>query len=481
MNQAGRKRPGRGPRLQRASTFAGPAGEGWCRQLPGHRPLATPAVVDGRVFVGGGFGSYEFYSFGLADGRHNWTYRTADDGPTAAAVSEGFVAFNTESCELEVLTVEGVPAWKRWLGDPLMGMPAIADGRVHMVYPDSRGNREHHLASFRLRDGKPLWRVQISGEVITAPVVDRGKVYATTLDGRLWCVDAGSGNLDWQADRQATSAPTVHRGECHFSQKGDTDKANATARTDRPQQPSEDPEAWGDSWEVQAFLATGGMDHGTHEATRQKAEYLDMKHRRRRSKRHRSDSQRDSGVGFASSKGHSKMYQAQRLLGRSTVAGVWSYQGSKPFIAGGRKFSSMGSVLKCVNLATGETEWERRLVSDDTPVDSLVTPPSLAGGKVFVGTDTGDVHCLSQATGEELWKIRVGGGIVFPPAVTAGWCITGTVSGKLVAFETGDPADDGWHMWGATAAHNGLAESADPLRQSPKKVAGQQLQEPQSV
>ncbi|MBO53066.1 MAG: hypothetical protein CMJ69_20080 [Planctomycetaceae bacterium] len=86
--------------------------------MPGHRPLATPAVVDGRVFVGGGFGSYEFYSFGLVDGRHDWTYRTADDGPTAAAVSEGFVAFNTESCELEVLTVEGVPAWKRWLGLP---------------------------------------------------------------------------------------------------------------------------------------------------------------------------------------------------------------------------------------------------------------------------------------------------------------------------------------------------------------------------
>lgn len=476
-NQAGRKRPKRAPGLPRPNAFTGPAGGGWSRQLPDHRPLATPAVSDGRVFVGGGFGSYEFYAFDLADGRHDWTYRTADDGPTAAAVSEGFVAFNTESCELEVLTVEGVPAWKRWLGDPLMSMPAIADGSVFMVYPDSRGNREHHLAGFRLRDGKPLWRVQISGEVITAPVVDRGKVYATTLDGRIWCVDAGSGNLDWQADRQATSAPVVHGGECHFSQKDDFDKSNAAARTARPQHQSEDPEAWMDSSEVQAYLATAGLDHGTHEATRQKAEYLDMKHRSRRSKRHRTDSERDAGVGFASSKGHSKMHQARRLLGRSTVAGVWSYQGSKPFIAGGRKFSSMGSVLKCVDLATGETGWERRLVSDDTPVDSLVTPPSLAGDKVFVGTDTGEVHCLSQDTGKELWKIRVGSGIVFPPAVAAGWCITGTVSGQLVAFETGDPADDGWHMWGATAAHNGPAENVDPVRQPPQKTVGKPLQQ----
>ena len=132
-NQAGRKRPKRAPGLPRPNAFTGPAGGGWSRQLPDHRPLATPAVSDGRVFVGGGFGSYEFYAFDLADGRHDWTYRTADDGPTAAAVSEGFVAFNTESCELEVLTVEGVPAWKRWLGDPLMSMPAIADAGTNLA------------------------------------------------------------------------------------------------------------------------------------------------------------------------------------------------------------------------------------------------------------------------------------------------------------------------------------------------------------
>jgi hypothetical protein len=30
---------------------------GWTVTLPGRRPLATPAVVDSRVFLGGGFGS----------------------------------------------------------------------------------------------------------------------------------------------------------------------------------------------------------------------------------------------------------------------------------------------------------------------------------------------------------------------------------------------------------------------------------------
>ena len=50
-------------------------------------------------------------------------------------VLEAYVAFNTESCELEVLTVDGRPVWKKWLGDPLMSMPAMADGRVYHGLP----------------------------------------------------------------------------------------------------------------------------------------------------------------------------------------------------------------------------------------------------------------------------------------------------------------------------------------------------------
>src|ERR1700722_12572328 len=36
---------------------------GWKVTIPGGRALATPAVVGGTVFAGGGFGSNEFYAF----------------------------------------------------------------------------------------------------------------------------------------------------------------------------------------------------------------------------------------------------------------------------------------------------------------------------------------------------------------------------------------------------------------------------------
>ena len=141
MTGSGRRGPGGAPKLAELTRFEAVVGRGWKRRLPGGRPLATPAVVDGRAFVGGGFGSHEFYAFNLSDGGLEWFYRTADDGPTAAAVAEGFVAFNTESCELEVLTVEGIPAWKRWLGDPLMSMPANADAELCPGVPVPNGGR----------------------------------------------------------------------------------------------------------------------------------------------------------------------------------------------------------------------------------------------------------------------------------------------------------------------------------------------------
>src|SRR5262245_51527746 len=116
------------PRVEPPVVFQSPNGgpSGWKLTIPGGRPLATPAVVDSLVFLGGGFGSYDFYAFDAVSGAVAWQYQTEDDGPTAAVVAEERVVFNTESCELEVLSTRGQPIWKKWLGDPLLSMPAVA-------------------------------------------------------------------------------------------------------------------------------------------------------------------------------------------------------------------------------------------------------------------------------------------------------------------------------------------------------------------
>src|SRR5215471_2655298 len=140
--QAGQQRAAAAVKVAEPEPFTSKDGKikGWKLVIPGNRPLATPSVVDGKVFIGGGFGSHEFYAFDAATGKKVWQYQTHDDGPTAAVVEDGFVAFNTESCELEILTVDGKPVWKKWLGDPLMSIPALGHGKVYMAYPNSNGD-----------------------------------------------------------------------------------------------------------------------------------------------------------------------------------------------------------------------------------------------------------------------------------------------------------------------------------------------------
>jgi outer membrane protein assembly factor BamB len=444
---------GHSPKVDPPQPFRSPDGRhgGWRVNIPGRRPLATPAVAEGRLFVGGGFGSYEFYAFDAATGELAWQYQTEDDGPTAAVVADGFVAFNTESCELEVLTLTGQRVWKKWLGDPLMSMPAMAGGRVYLAFPDSRGDRRHYLGCFGVATGDELWRRPLPGEIITAPVLAEGSVYCSTLDGSIHCFDQEDGTPRWCEPRNATSSPTVWNGQCYFSQRHE--RPGTGAADEGPDQ---------HEWvATRASAAAAPPEYRAFAATAQKADYLHHLKRQRRSPRYAASELADADVGFAHFKGDAKMHQAMGNLGHAHVHGVWGFQGSRPFVAGGRLYSCPGDVVQAVEPASGEVLWKRQMT--DRPeqaevLDGFLTPPALANGKLFVGTLAGDLLCLAAADGEMLWRVPLGEPVVFQPAVVGGRAYVGTEPGGLVCVETGDPADDGWAMWGADPAHTGLVE-----------------------
>ena len=73
-----------------------------------------------------------------------------------------------------------------------------------------------------------------------------------------------------------------------------------------------------------------------------------------------------------------------------------------------------------------------------------------------MGTALGEVYALSAQTCEILWKVAIGEPISFQPTVAKGRVYVATNQGSLLCLNTGDDRDDGWLMWGATAAHNGL-------------------------
>src|SRR5262245_18000364 len=172
-----------------AVSFKTPDGKGgWVMRIPGSRPIATPAYADGMIFVGGGYGSHEFYSIDAETGRVVWKMQTKDDGPTAAVVEDGCVAFNTESCTVIVAEAKtGKVIWEQWLGDPLMSQPAISQGRLYIAYPGGQRGAQaqnnsaqtdssnlgpgHRMLCADLKTGRHIWEQKIDADVISAPVV----------------------------------------------------------------------------------------------------------------------------------------------------------------------------------------------------------------------------------------------------------------------------------------------------------------------
>jgi Ca-activated chloride channel family protein len=414
---------------------------GWVRPIPGGREVVTPCVADGCVFVGGGFGSHEFYAFDAATGDLLWERRTRDDGPTAAVVGEGCVAFNTESCTVSVLRARtGEVVWERWLGDPLLAQPALGAGLLFMAWPAARGS--HALGAFDLRDGRPLWKAPVPADVITAPVFAEGELYAATLDGSVHCFDAETGRRHWSRALRATSAPWVWKGEVFVSQREERARREAEG-VFRP----EEAQAEEDLREgVAGVRAASFRTLGAAKC----AIYLRS---RRGTRLEREDWSKDAAVGFGTAPGAAKLGLAESLYGATTVSRAWSFQGSRPCVWNGRVYSVVGDELAAVSADGGQELW--RWKAEAVEGERAITPPAVANGRVYAATRAGRVLSWDAETGALRWAVDLGAPVGWQPTVCGGRVFIGCADGRLCAFSTGDPLDDGWPMWGGGPGHNG--------------------------
>jgi Ca-activated chloride channel family protein len=417
-------------------SFKTPDGrEGWAVRLPGNRPLATPAYADGKIYVGGGYGSHEFYAIDAKTGAIVWQIQTKDDGPTAAVVEDGVVAFNTESCTVIVAdAITGRILWEEWLGDPLMSQPAIADGRLYMAYPDSKGGTGYHLLCAELKTGKHLWDRPITSDVVSAPIVDAGKLFFTCFDGTSFCLSAADGAQVWKRKNAGTSAPTLVNGELVVTEKrSGAGGAVEGIRRLAPQQGTAKDEQ---------LLAAGGAAHLEPDKGGGVAiPEAQIKHL-------------DASVGFATPPPAAQLHQANGNLGVNSVVGGWAFQGSK--VAGNERYLMNAQGRGINNLtAGGAMNWSCRVrgagIRDDAQVFS---PPALGRENLYLCSGMGHLVSMRQDDGKVQFLYKIDDAIVFQPALAEGNLYAGTASGLVICLKTGSADADGWYAWGGNARHN---------------------------
>jgi len=424
---------------------------GWVLRLPGSRPIATPAYADGMLFVGGGYGSHEFYAVDADTGKVIWKTQTGDDGPTAAVVADGMVAFNTESCTLVIVDERrGRVIWQEWLGDPLMSQPAIDKGVLYMAHPAATGRlakpaqfhprpatpgASHRLLAAELSTGRHLWEQEIAGDVITAPVISDGTVYFTTFGGTSYALKAADGSVVWVKANAATSAPVVAGGQLFETRKGRAgkDTVEGLARVDVQKGEARDKELIA---KAKADYLKAGSGGGVGLAAPKMKEL-------------------DSSVGFSAAPSTANLMVANDAVGVNSVVGAWAYQGSRAAVSKGQILNAQGNYINSVRASDGKPSWQMEVVGARSAAGGQVfSPPAVGHDYLYLVGASGYLVSVRQSDGGVGFSYSMKAPIAFQPALAKGNVYAGTSDGRLICLKTGNKDADGWYAWGGNAQHN---------------------------
>jgi len=182
---------------------------------------SSPAVADGRVFVGGwAYGDYgsHLYCLNLSDGHILWKYQVYQAVYSSPAVLDGRVFVGgTGPGAGKVYCINettGENLWTYTTGDHVgRSSPSVVDGRVFI------GSFDKHVYCLSESDGKQLWNYTTASWTDSSPAVADDNVFTVSEDGTVYCLNATSGTQIWtyKVINQVTSSPSVADGMVFIS------------------------------------------------------------------------------------------------------------------------------------------------------------------------------------------------------------------------------------------------------------------------
>ena len=163
---------------------------------------AAPTVIDEAAYIGGF--------------THTLT-RILEDGSveTLFAAPEKEAWFDLPPCTDDkrlfaacsnrrlyaLVPADGVPVWSEAFGRGFTTAPTVGTS-LYVAYK-SRKRGEYLLAALSPEDGGLRWQFAAESHLITPPRENAGVVYCCSRKGMLYALDAGTGELLWQVEREA--------------------------------------------------------------------------------------------------------------------------------------------------------------------------------------------------------------------------------------------------------------------------------------
>jgi len=169
---------------------------------------SSPAVADGKVYVGSG---YKVYCLNALTGAHVWNYTTGSGVSSSPAVADGKVyvgSYDNKTYCLNALT--GAHVWNYTTGSGVSSSPAVADGKVYV----GSGYKVYCLNALT---GAHVWNYTTGDRVQSSPAVADGKVYVASDDYKVYCLNSLTGAHVWNytTDYPVYSSPAVADGKVY--------------------------------------------------------------------------------------------------------------------------------------------------------------------------------------------------------------------------------------------------------------------------
>ncbi len=232
-----------------------------------------------------------------------------------------------------------------------------------------RGNSLRNGSTFNLcgqlpAKPKKIWQFKTGGAVVSSPIVVSDKVFVTSSDKKLYCLEAGTGKKLWETvsfQGEINNTPCFDEGHVFV---GGTILRMAKFNAD-----------------------TGALVWKTQDGY-----WVES-----------SPVARNGKIFFGFSDG------IIAIKSTNILEKVWSFKTGKlvkssPAISNDGKSIFCGcedGKMYCLNAENGQKKWE---FSTGAPIK---TTPAYMGDKIYFGSDNGYFYCLSESTGGLVWKTKL--------------------------------------------------------------------------